>query len=126
MSHTVFQVKLYTALDFNAKVFFFFPLKTHPLCEKDGRRAQAQQALFKDCPLLSGHPNPSPQAWRLAGPSAESDRSLETTGESVRTWGLDFGGFVLCHLKSLCHSFMAELRPVAKETTSFPRSMSHQ
>lgn len=60
MSHTVFQVKLYTALDFNAKGFFF-PLKIHPLCEKDGRRAQAQQALFKDCPLLSGHPNPAPR-----------------------------------------------------------------
>lgn len=63
--------------------------------------------------LLGGHP---PEGWGLADPAAERDRSPEATGESVRTWGLDFGGFVLCHLKSPCHSFMAELRPVAKET----------
>lgn len=50
MSHTVFTNQIYATLDLNTKLlfFFFFPLKTHPLntplCEDDGRRAQAQRA----------------------------------------------------------------------------------
>lgn len=100
MSHAVFTNQIYRALDLNAKFHSIENTSTqHSIQGVKGQQQGPRSASSVQGLCLSEWA--SPQAWGLAGPEAKGD-----TGKSVRTWGLDFGGFVLCHLKSLCHSWL--------------------